>query len=219
MASNQVYREIQFNGRSEDANPIPHMERIPCTSDSVLFPIKNSFKVNIDSNVRIRSMKIWDKDYDSDSFRSFVDTDVGKQLFVIKNSNDFAIANDENLVCSDRTGCVCGNEKPEIQSKVCRSVLRRGCPTLHCSDPIRPVGHCCDTCASMLTFSYKPDFSFELVEGIILEFQRNPEYSNVGSYLHKLVSQRFQFIAVDLKEKGPADKMVNAIKQYFDDGM
>lgn len=195
------------------------MERIPCDSDSVLFPINMSFRVNIDWDLKMRSLKIWNKDFDSDSFRSFVDTDVGQQLFDIRNPNNIIITNDENIVCSDSKGCVCGNEKPDILSRVCRSVLRRGCPALRCSDPIRPVGHCCDTCASMITFSYKPDFSLELVEGIIVEFERKPEYFTVGTYLHKLVTDQFQFIAVDLAQKGAADKMVTAIKRYFDDGM
>jgi hypothetical protein len=71
----------------------------------------------------------------------------------------------------------------------------------------------------MLTIAFKNDFNLDLIRGITSAFQIRPEYSSVRSYLHKLNDQRFQLIAVDLGEKGLADRMANAIKQYFNDGI
>jgi len=146
-----------------------------------------------------------------------METNIGKQLFDIKEyNNNFLV--DKSLVCTDNKGCLCGNENPLIQSKICERVFFSGCPPVGCSDPIRPVGHCCDICASMITFTYKNDFNLDLIQGITTVFQKKPEYNSVRSYLHKLNDQKFQFIAVDLGEKGLANRMTSGITQYFNDG-
>ncbi len=220
IASNQLISEFNFSGRIEYGNPIPHMERIPCLYDSVFFSTNTTFKVNIELNteISVKSLNIWDKSFDTEGFKQLTESNIGKQLFSLKDyNNNFLI--DESLVCNDPKGCLCGNENSLILSKICKRVFLTGCSPVECSDPIRPVGHCCEICASMLTIAFKNDFNLDLIRGITSAFQIRPEYSSVRSYLHKLNDQRFQLIAVDLGEKGLADRMANAIKQYFNDGI
>ncbi|XP_054165082.1 protein amnionless-like [Oppia nitens] len=220
VSSSEVISEDIFIDLPEEHNPIPHMERIPCVYDRVLFESYTSFKVIVDlkDNMTIKSLRIWDQYYSTQDFKDFTDSDIGKLLFTI-NGNIENLIIDNNMICKDKTGCVCGNEEPTIMQKVCNYVQKYGCPSLECSDPIKPVGHCCPICASMLTISYKNDFSIDLITGITTAYLNHKEYSTIKSYLHKLKSRKFQFIVTDLANKGLADKLVNSIKQYFNDGI
>ncbi|XP_027849123.2 protein amnionless isoform X2 [Aphis gossypii] len=134
------------NWSSENINiATPHVERIPCVHDTVVFNPGHSFSVIVpDVPITIGSMKYGNQTFGLNELNEFLLSDVGDQeLKSSSTDNDVSITLTSTL-CEDSTGCECGTQ--QLFDQVCKVASKRCYSKLGCISPVKPIGHCCWTC-------------------------------------------------------------------------
>lgn len=195
----------------KDSLPIPHSEQVPCQHDDIVFPIGTTFRILFDEiPLQLRSISINGKRLRSSDVGSFISSDMGKLLFV----NPPQITVQENG-CNNLAGCACGNDKPQIKSKICVHVVPK-CPKPKCADPIIPMGHCCPICGSSLILIYREGFIWKTMKQLFFMYIKKPEFQSVQGFISKTHDERIQMIFVDAgREKGLAANLANDIYTYL----
>lgn len=177
-----------------------HSEQIPCETDDVIFPTGSSYYVDlgVNINIRVNTLKVSGKAYSSSSFRDFLATDNGRNIFPASTSGPQSTVTIKRQRCSDMTGCSCGNDQGQVLAKVCQVQSPR-CARPRCSNTIRPVGHCCDICGGMLNVSFGVGFNMDtLKNGLQRNFLNGKDaYKDVKYIVSKRSDGRVQIVLLD----------------------
>ncbi|XP_013394008.1 LOW QUALITY PROTEIN: protein amnionless-like, partial [Lingula anatina] len=190
-------------------------EKVPCRNDDVIFPSDKTFYVSLDTDVEIsiRSLRIGYTVYDTEQFKQFLTSDLGKKQFVLASSaNDVTI---HRGYCNNATGCPCGNDRGAILNKVC-SFQRSRCGSTPCTSPFTPVGHCCSLCGALLLMTYNVNFELVKIRRTALDkVASEAEFSGVKVIVSKRYDDKIQMVVTD------SNGGINAIKlaSWFKDLM
>ncbi|XP_060576549.1 protein amnionless-like [Ruditapes philippinarum] len=175
-------------------------ERIPCQTDHVIFPTGSSYYVNLGTNlnIKVNTLKVSGKAYSTTSFRDFLATENGRNIFPAPQPGPRSTVNIMRRACKDDTGCGCGNDQGQILSQVCQ-IQRSRCRRTRCTRTIKPVGHCCDICGGMLNISYGVGFNLNtLKNGIQRNFLDGKDaYKNVKYIVSKRTDGKIQMVLLD----------------------
>ena len=88
----------------DDLSPQPHLHRVPCRHDEVVFPRNGAYKCGSAHRVDVSRISVSGNSLDSVGFRAMANTKVGRIMFNM--SAEVYVHEDR---CSDPEGCVCGN--------------------------------------------------------------------------------------------------------------
>lgn len=153
----------------------PHDERIPCDNDDIIFPINNSYAVDLQSvpSMTFRSIAIDGRILTSNEFKDFLFTPSGQSSF--KNTDDIQfIKNDEN--CLHSINCyVCHRRYESVRQQLCENEKPFCQPIPHCSEPIKPIGHCCQECGAL----FQVKIPSTAVNGFSHSFNLNSSISSI----------------------------------------
>lgn len=158
-ASNWVTaRDPDSNGNSLINAATPHDERIPCDNDEIIFPINNSFTVDLQSLpiLTFKTIAINGRVMSIDEFEKFL-PEYGQTSF--KNTQNLWLRPSS---CNDGEKCACHEKVDALREIMCENEKPFCQPTPHCSDPIKPVGHCCLECGAMFQMKIDSINSFNL---------------------------------------------------------
>lgn len=136
----------------------PHEERLPCDNDEIIFPINNSNVVDLQfvPSLSFKSVTIDGRTVAVNRFREFLSDLHGQSMFRNTMRTVF-----EESSCNDENKCVCHRKSAALREQLCENE-QQNCPTiLHCSQPFRPIGHCCDECGSMLRMKIQDNFDLK----------------------------------------------------------
>jgi len=125
----------------------PHEERVPCDNDEIIFPINNSYVVDLQSIpvLSFKSIAIDGEILSVNAFKDFLLSTFGQAAF--KNTDNTLFVESP---CNDDDKCVCHHKTDALRQQLCSNLATECRQTQpHCSDPIRPIGHCCDECGAM----------------------------------------------------------------------
>ena len=143
----------------QNNNPAtPHEEQVPCDNDRVIFPINNSFAINLQSlpKLSLKSLAIDGRILTINDFKEFLMSPFGQMTF--KNTGNTMF---EESTCNDENKCTCHRYGESLLGQLCEN-LQSNCQVPHCSDPIKPIGHCCSICGAMLHMSLAAVNNFRL---------------------------------------------------------
>ncbi|XP_070577931.1 protein amnionless-like [Ptychodera flava] len=207
-----------FNPRHWEApyeTVIPETEIVPCVYDEVVFPEGNEFHVKIDADVSVSAMKIDGTDYTTESLVSFLQSADGHDQFTTgAQSADIPSVSVKKRVCTDATGCQCGNDGPEMKERICQSF---SCYPYLCKDPVMPVGGCCFHCGAFVDMLYNKDtFTMKRFKKMILEkFANKDRYQGAKTSISKTIEDRIQVVCADYLESGKAVALATEIYNYL----
>lgn len=139
----------------------PHDERIPCDSDEIVFPINNSYVVDLQSTpaLAFESIAIDGRVMSPREFRDFLFSSlVGQASFKNFDNTQFTA----NECHSQLAACVCHQRGESIRKQLCENERPFCQPTPHCSDPVTPLGHCCPVCGAVFQMKLSSLNSFKL---------------------------------------------------------
>ncbi|NP_001086069.2 amnion associated transmembrane protein L homeolog precursor [Xenopus laevis] len=136
-------------------------ERVPCQYDDVIFFPETSFRVNIqptDPAIQLKSISVMGRRFNrDDDFSQYRQSNTGKLQFPGPGRLQIT-----NAKCGDKTGCECGNDL--FLGEICSSLLRHynnKCPEVPCTNPLQPVGHCCEICGATVSLEHTSQFDLE----------------------------------------------------------
>ncbi|KAE9544834.1 hypothetical protein AGLY_000376 [Aphis glycines] len=205
------------NWSSENINiATPHVERIPCVHDTVVFNPGHSFSVIVpDVPITIGSMKYGNQTFGLNELNEFLLSDVGDQeLKSSSTDNDVSITLTSTL-CEDSTGCECGTQ--QLFDQVCKVASKRCYSKLGCISPVKPIGHCCWTCGAYFLINYNPNnfieekFSEEFKKDIV-KLNSTFEKYQLSYYMSKLLNGKIQVVlASDAKYVDEISEIANTI--------
>ncbi|UYV69374.1 AMN [Cordylochernes scorpioides] len=233
-----VYTEVQVPSRPPahwldpyrwDQHPaVPHAERVPCPQDDVV--IESGDQLEIDrGDVLVKSLEIGGEPYDMQRFAAELRTLQGQILF--PNSGPIRV---EDVPCEDDTGCSCGNDRPEVLSRICL-LAQPQCPhDVPCTDPIQPRGHCCPMCGEHPTISslhptgppapgssilLKPESGFRYTYLNDL-FQRTLPATSVQGFMSRTNEGLIQIVFTDdHNSRGSAAKHAGSLRDQITSGI
>jgi protein amnionless len=137
----------------------PHDERIPCDNDEIIFPINNSYVVDLQSLpiLTFKSIAVEGRVMSVNEFKDFLSSSHGQESF--KNIDNTLITESS---CNDGDRCVCHQKDESLRQILCENENPFCQPTPHCSDPIKPIGHCCSVCGAMFQMKINSIKNFNL---------------------------------------------------------
>lgn len=151
MSSNWI-GTVDPNGRSDQTTSVinaatPHDERIPCDNDEIIFPINNSFVVDLQSLpfLTFKSIAIDGRVMSLHEFKDFLFSSYGQSLF--KNTDNTLLGSENS--CNDGSTCACHQKEESLRQILCENEKPLCEAIPHCSNPIKPIGHCCFECGAI----------------------------------------------------------------------
>ncbi|CAH0407943.1 unnamed protein product [Chilo suppressalis] len=206
-----VWNSSKFNKATPDA------ERIPCYDDTVLFPKTAQFTVQLpDFTQYVSGIIIDDTNLTTVRFLERITSQPdGAQQFVSGDAlNEYPIVVRQEP-CKSTSGCPCQTHGLNINCKL------KFCPPPKCSNPIKPVGHCCEICGGSLLFEIEnfSMFAFKnLVQTIINDFGADEFVYHIGMLpttdveTTKTMPKRVQVVIMDKGEyTGASSEVANEI--------
>lgn len=147
-----------WDGVSEAA---PHMERVPCRQDDVVFPGTNrTFSIHLPAkDVQIRSIRLADHKYSS-TWWDWEEMVRSKKEFI----GDSLSVKYSQYSC-DKCLCQDGSQFDYLE-EIC-AIQRPKCNFAGCEYPLRVEGHCCLYCGGRMTLS--KDISLALTRSLVDE--------------------------------------------------
>lgn len=140
----------------------PHEERLPCDNDEIIFPINNSYVVDLQSvpTLSFKSVTIDGRVVAVNRFGEFLADIYGQSMFKNSLDTDFV----ENSSCNDDSKCVCHRKSAALREQMCQNEQPncRSKLNLPCMSPFRPIGHCCDECGAMFQMKIDEISNFNL---------------------------------------------------------
>lgn len=160
----------------------PHVYRIPCECDRVVFPAEPPTPpVDLEyvDELVAEQIRIGDK---VDDFNAFLETAIGQRMFL----NSEAVRFEQGLCHPERyCGCHAAERFDKYTALVCEQEAAK-CPEALCLEPIQPRGHCCPMCGGVLEFRIDDSCDFNMTNmnevGRKLQRFRNGKY--VGQLHH-----------------------------------
>lgn len=210
------YDPINWNITSDQAFPrspnrrnaaVPHCLLVPCVTDKVRFAENTTFQAYVIYPItKVASMEINGISYSQSEFDDLLRTHVGSLLFPENPRIHIT-----NSPCADESGCICGNDGPEVKPTICNEVTPY-CPALECSDPITPVGNCCPICGVQMVMKHKENFKLDTLMTLYSSFLNKEEYKEVESFTAKTFEGDIQSVFLDGSQyKGLASKVASKI--------
>lgn len=137
----------------------PHEERLPCDNDEIIFPINNSYVVDLQSApvLSFKSISIDGRQMTTTEFGGFLKSAFGQLSF---KNNDNTLFVDSS--CNDEDKCVCHDKSDALREQLCVNELPNCETTPRCTDPIKPIGHCCDVCGALFQMELASISNFNL---------------------------------------------------------
>uniref|UniRef100_A0AAG5DWJ7 Protein amnionless n=1 Tax=Anopheles atroparvus TaxID=41427 RepID=A0AAG5DWJ7_ANOAO len=121
----------------------PHVERVPCQYETVVFEIDNGMPHPVDfqyhESIEVGNIRLGRSVEGLENFQTFLSSSLGQFLFY--NAEDTLIRQGK---CSNAEKCPCQEERQ--MKAICSNVV---CSKPHCLSPIQPTGHCCPLCGSV----------------------------------------------------------------------
>ncbi|XP_050428952.1 protein amnionless [Adelges cooleyi] len=191
------------NWSSEASSATPHVERIPCVHDTVVFNPDNSFSAYVpDIQINVGAVKFGNQTFGQNELNEFLVTDVGDQELKSTSPNNQVSITLTTTDCDDPTGCECGTEN--LLDDVCRTESKRCAKKLGCVNPVKPEGHCCWICGAYFLVHYNPRSYVE------------KNFKNALNETVKDIVGKFKGYGLNFH----AQKLVNGILQFviFSDG-
>lgn len=163
---------------------MPHIDRIPCPDDHIIFPTEATFKVmvNLPQRVDVSSITIGGEILDEESFKRFLTSKTGRSLFKINpQTNGVAISSKESC---GQSICPCSLPRTNFREKVCSFVE---CSDLgdFCDSPLQLDGFCCPICGVVLRIASENDINFIDFNQIFETFWLQKEYDGSVGYAYK----------------------------------
>lgn len=184
-------REANENEITESYNKAtPHEERVPCDNDEIIFPINNSYVVDLQSApaLSFKSVAIDGRVLSVSEFKDFLSSAFGQSAF--KNTDNTLFTESS---CNDESNCVCHQKNAALLEQLCENEeAEANCrETPHCSDPIKPIGHCCFECGAM--FHMKLDaainnFNLKSFKARIAKGKRERKASSSKFFVRMLIN-------------------------------
>lgn len=147
----------------------PHDERVPCDNDEIIFPINNSYVVDLQSApiLSFKSIAIDGRQMTTTEFSEFLKSAFGQLSF---KNNDNTLFVDSS--CNDENKCVCHDKSDSLREQLCDNE-RSGCEkTPTCTDPIKPIGHCCSICGALFQMQLVSSFNLKTFKTNIAKGKR-----------------------------------------------
>lgn len=178
-------RDVNQNGViNDDENnaATPHEERVPCDNDEIIFPQNNSFVVDLQSVpiLSFKSIAIDGRILSMNEFKDFLFSTFGQSAF--KNTDNTLFIESS---CNDASeNCVCHQKNDALMEQLCENEISNCQMTPpHCSDPIKPIGHCCPECGALFHMKLDSDVNFNLP---IFKTNLAKGKNNKFHFIHKL---------------------------------
>jgi protein amnionless len=124
----------------------PHEERVPCDNDEIIFPINNSYVVDLQSTpiLSFKSIAINGRVLSLNEFREFLSSVFGQSAFTNVDNTLFVDSS-----CNDGRNCACHQGSEALLAQLCENERSNCVEVAHCSEPIKPIGHCCYECGAL----------------------------------------------------------------------
>ncbi|CRK97742.1 CLUMA_CG011123, isoform A [Clunio marinus] len=137
----------------------PHEERLPCDNDEVIFPINNSYVVDLQSipSLSFKTIAINGRILSIGEFKEFLSSTFGQSMFKNVENTIF----DESS-CIDENKCVCHRKNAALMEQLCSNEMRDCRSIPPCTDPIEPIGHCCFECGALFQMKLNAINNFQL---------------------------------------------------------
>jgi protein amnionless len=137
----------------------PHEERVPCDNDEIIFPINNSFVVDLQSApiLSFKSIAIDGRQLSTSEFSEFLKSIFGQSSF---KNNDNTLFVDSS--CNDENKCVCHEKGDALREQLCENERTNCESTPRCTEPIMPIGHCCAVCGALFQMELASINNFNL---------------------------------------------------------
>ncbi|CAG9834602.1 unnamed protein product [Diabrotica balteata] len=185
-------------GRLNGNEAVPHMERLPCEYDDVVFPkgiLTGGIKIY--QPITVKSLK-YGHDYWTNNDIIAAKNDEILGLFLIFMLD--VVLNIRNVACNDPSGCFCGNEI--VNMDTCRYF--KSPKNLNCESPITPKGFCHAICGASITFNLKPNFKINSIDQKFKEYTSDTYVSKVrdgkGKPIIQIIFTEKQFTGNSLEE-------------------
>lgn len=154
----------------------PHDERVPCDNDEIIFPVNNSYVVDLQSfpSMTFKSIAIDGHVMTLNEFKDYLFSSYGQSAFKNTDNTQFIAQNQEECHGSSIKCQVCHQRVQSLRQQLCENEKPFCQPVPHCSDPIKPIGHCCPECGAL--FQMKLASSAVASDGFIIDaFKSNIE--------------------------------------------
>ncbi|XP_057670765.1 uncharacterized protein LOC130902556 [Diorhabda carinulata] len=186
------------SGVNNDNMAIPHLEKLPCVYDDVIFPKGYlSGAVVISSQVSIKSFKFGDEYYEESEFVELDSDSTLSNIIVFVRDGEINV---NNRQCDDDSGCVCGNELYYGEACDVFDVP----DTIECNQPILPIGFCYKICGSTIIFEPKQDFEIARMETRLKSYTSDTHISKVknenGDEVIQIIFTEKQFTGNSIEE-------------------
>ncbi|CAG9784808.1 unnamed protein product [Diatraea saccharalis] len=208
-----VWNSSRFNKATPDA------ERVPCYDDTVLFPKNAQFTIQLPDNTQyVSGIIVEDANLTTATFleRIFKQADGGQQFVLGMRLNDHPVVIRQEP-CKSTSGCPCQTYGLNINCKL------KYCAPPKCSNPIKPVGHCCEICGGSLLFQIE-NFSMQafkkLVKSVISDYGADDFVYHIGMLPSIFIDRdtiqtlpkRVQVVVMDKGEyTGASSEVINEI--------
>ncbi|PNF23689.1 hypothetical protein B7P43_G02472 [Cryptotermes secundus] len=175
-------------------DPVPHLERIPCTHDHIVFPEGSTFRVHLpEVVVTVGSISLLGQEMSPSQWQEALLSEPGERQFV-SGEGDYmrissvVITGEES--CPDKAGCSCAGH-PELRAAVCTHTRDRNgdcydSRQAECISPVQPLGHCCDICGAYLLLEYSESkLALNHLRSLLDSYLRQEKYSKVVGHIGK----------------------------------
>ncbi|KAK8744667.1 hypothetical protein OTU49_000558 [Cherax quadricarinatus] len=187
-----------------DTSPVPHINRIPCTTDGAVFTDTSGslYRVHLCPPViSLTSLSIGNKNFTTSEFAAYTRSTEGKYRFIgvssIRDNAPLYVESPE--VCRDVTGCSCGTEA--AASIIC-SIKSKKCVPPRCDSPIHMTGFCCPMCGAEVTISHNNTLPLANVVALLRDHLNTPAIQHVTGYVTKMHDGHFHVYFTAVNEKG-----------------
>ncbi|XP_031629460.1 protein amnionless [Contarinia nasturtii] len=153
--------------------------KIPCECDTVEFPSKNIYAVDLQfvDEIVVDQILINDR---TDNIEQFLETPLGQKMFLNSEAVHFSKG-----FCDPQKYCGCHNQNRfKKYTEVLCEEESKYCKEPHCLNPIKPEGHCCPICGAILNFKTQDSCDFNMTN--MREVGRKLRRFRNGKYLNKL---------------------------------
>jgi hypothetical protein len=137
----------------------PHEERLPCDTDEIVFPINNSYAVDLQSAplLSFKSITIDGRQMTTREFSEFLKSAHGQMTF---KNNDNTLFTDSS--CYDENSCVCHSRSDALREQLCQNEQPNCEKSPGCTDPVKAIGHCCSVCGALFQMELASINNFNL---------------------------------------------------------
>jgi len=146
------------------------LDRVPCSSDSVVFPGDASYLVQLENSVDIQvgMLTIANQAYTTQTFQRYLSSEAGRKQFIRESGTSATTLTVLSKTCSqtEPTGCACANSQDkQIKERVCQ-VQNGRCGTPACDQPLSVDEHCCQFCGSVLLLEFGATTRLQLIDNL-----------------------------------------------------